>query len=123
MMNTSTIPSMIDWELMDRLEQAVWGTAFALALGRQPTDSTDAATEADEAVRRVRSAAPERNPPTDPAIRAARVGIAIARDEFEAWYRVEVRLVGGVSRAPRSLSVAEMDVAYETYARGRNDFF
>jgi hypothetical protein len=122
-MTKTTIPSMIDWELMDRLEQAVWGTAFALGLSHEPTDGARAATVADEAVRHTRSAAPERHPPQDPAARAARVGIAIAREEFDAWYRVEVRLAGGVGRVPRSLSTAELDVAYETYARGRNDFF
>jgi hypothetical protein len=122
-MTKTTIPSMLDWELMDRLEQAIWGTAFALALNQTKTNDTGPAEVADQAVRRVRSAAPDRNPPKDPATRAARVGIAIAREDFDVWYRVEVRLAEGVGRPPRSLSVADLDVAFETYARGRNDFY
>lgn len=119
-MTTPKVPSMVDWQLMDHLERAIWGTRFALLLDVE--GATVASNRADEAVMAVREAAPLRHPPDEPESRAARIGIAIDPDAFAAWYRVELALRAGLGR-PRPV-VTDDDVAgaFERYRRGRNDF-
>lgn len=114
------IPSMVDWELMDHLERAVWGTRFALHLDSE--GATIAANLADQAVMAVREAAPLRNPPLEPESRAARIGIAIELEPFAIWYRVELALAAGLGRPAPVVTDDDVAHAFERYRRGRNDF-
>jgi len=119
-MSNVNIPTTTDWRYMDALERSVWGTAFAMALS---LGTAAAAQRADQCVAAIRDAAPERNPPKDPAERAARIGIDIDRDAFGIWYETERRLQHGLSTPWTPLSQEQINEAYVTYAWGRSDFY
>lgn len=122
MMSDQHLPSRIDWELTDPLERAIWGTTFAMRLAYSSPE--DAAAGANEAVRLASSLVPERNNPTDPALRAAVAAVDIARSDFEVWFRVERQLQAGRWRHyGETPTEQEIDEAFERYTRGRSDFY
>ncbi|WP_456966596.1 hypothetical protein [Luteibacter sp. HA06] len=119
MPTTPEIPSLFDWEMLDRMEQAVWATAFALE-----TDSGDPAVKAiaaDRAISALRSLAPARSRQPEPEYEAARIGLDIEEADFITWYRVECLLRTRGRGAPKSDEACHQ--AYARYATGRTDYW
>jgi len=119
MSTTPEIPSLNDWEMLDRMEQAVWATAFALE-----TNSADPAVKAiaaDRAISALRSFAPTRSRRPEPEYEAARIGLHIEEADFTTWYRVECLLRARGRGAPKSDE--DCHQAYARYTVGRTDYW
>ncbi|MDY1550149.1 hypothetical protein [Luteibacter sahnii] len=120
-MTSNHIPSLAEWLVMDDLERAVWAASFAASIGTQAVDV--AVTYADRNVRVLRQADPTRNAVEDPALRAARAGIILERDEFDVWYQVERRMQTKWLRGESVITGKDLEDAFIRYSMGRSDYF
>lgn len=104
------------WSELSAREKAVWGAAYALST----TLGLDAARHAE---RVCNSMAEVRWPEVEaPEFRASRLCSGLSRDEFGAWYRIELRMQVP-SRRRYKATDAEIDDAYQRYVMSAADFY
>jgi hypothetical protein len=119
MSTTPEIPSLFDWEMLDRLEQAIWGTMFAMCV--REGNASSGATAADQAIAAIRTLSPSRKRQAEPEYEAARIGLHIKEEDFVPWYRVAYYLANRGHGAPKSDE--ECHQAYIRYAMSRSDYW
>lgn len=108
------------WELMNNIEQAVWGTTLALHV----EDDDGGLGAADAAVVRLREVTDLRSRRPEPEYEAARADFHMEFEEFSVWYRVAYRIRHHKSPTGYELPTPEQTkAAYERYAMSRNDFY
>lgn len=71
----------------------------------------------------LRQADPMRNAIDDPAFKVARAGVISERDEFDVWYKVEVRLQTLWPHKHVDIAAKDLDKAFNRYSVGRIDYF
>jgi hypothetical protein len=109
----------LPWSRLSERERQVWSTAFALG-GENPAA---AATQADAAVRRLRTLMLDQDSALDPEYEAARAGFHFEFDEFAPWYRVAWRLRHGHDVSFHAPNLDEIRDAYERFQASRGDFY
>jgi len=109
---------LLRWHQMSEREQGTWTAVFA----QQTAPTFEAASIADRAVELLRGLDIDQDEMA-PEHAAARAGFHFTLDEFVGWYRVALKLQRGHEFSYRDPNQAECELAYETYLRGRSDFY
>jgi len=99
------------------MEQVIWGSAYANAKGSPATR----ARVADRTIRSLQHLEGRRDSVRGSEYEAARCNVILDPPEFEAWYRVQVRIDNGP--AAKKLSQHDYAEAYERYRMGLGDFY
>jgi hypothetical protein len=110
---------LLPWNGLSDRERGVWTAVFA----HGGADAVEAARQADTAVLRVRALLLDQDHAMDPEYEAARAGFHFEFDEFAPWYRVAWRLRHGHKLSFHAPTDEEIRDAFETFQRGRGDFY
>lgn len=105
------------WVKLSPMEQVIWGGAYAMAKGAPAAR----ARVADRTVQSLHGLKKRRDSLRGPEYEAARCNVILDPPEFEAWYRVQARIV--IGPAAKKLSKEDYADAYERYRMGLGDFY
>lgn len=109
----------LKWEQLTTQEQLVWAAAFARSY-ELPMSSR---TSADRAVAQLRYALTlPIIPPRGIEYEAADAGFDISKDDFDVWYRIEMRNRHYSELSFREPTDEECLAAYKNFQFGRNAF-
>jgi hypothetical protein len=108
----------LTWGLMTPMEQALYGTTFAL----HGMNVEAGLAAADAVVAKLRAISGQRSRLPEPEYEAARAGLNIEYEEFAVWYPVQYLIRHGRERGYKPPTPEETQEAYRRYGLGCSDF-
>lgn len=105
------------WAQLSAMEKVIWACAYANAT----RSASERARIADQTIRTLHALENRREGDIGPEYDVARCNIMLEMPEFEAWYRVQLRVTRGSSAHPPGKD--QCAKAYERYRRGLGDFY
>jgi hypothetical protein len=105
------------WVQLSSMEKAIWAGAYA----NSKRSASERARVADRTVQSLRALEERREGEIGPEYEAARTTTMLEFPEFEAWYRVQLRITKGSSA--QALSKDQCLKAFERYQMGLGDFY
>lgn len=119
MANTDLFNLELAWDLMTPMEQALYGTTFAL----HATRVEDGLAAADDVLARFRSVTDNRSRLPEPEYEAAKAGHYIEYEEFAVWYRVQLGIWHMRKSGYQPPTPKQTKEAYERHEMSRNDYY
>lgn len=107
------------WGLMTPMEQALYGTTFAL----HGMSVEGGLAAADAVITKLRAVSGQRSRLPEPEYEAARAGLNIEYEEFAVWYPVQYRIRHGRERGYKPRTPEETQEAYRRYGFGCSDYY
>jgi len=108
----------LTWGLMTPMEQALYGTTFALH-----AMSVEGGLAAADVVLKLRAVSGQRSRLPEAEYEAARAGLNIEYEEFSVWCPVQYRIRHGRERGYKPRTPGETKEAYQRYGMGCSNYY